>query len=109
MDDAGQRYQQQYQQGIPQQFAVPQQPYIHAVRPGHTYGKITAKGKAKIMLGNGVSGKATGMEKSHNYGEVEIDEDVDAIQGDYGAAEISSFFHRPPPPPQDPNVVRPSR
>lgn len=46
------------------------------------------------MMGNGVSGKSTGVERQHNYGEVDIDDNVDIKLGDFGAPEIGTFFHR---------------
>lgn len=70
--------------------------FVHSVRPGHKYGKVTAGGNAKILMGNvSDSMRPNGYERQHEYGEVKVDGNVDLLQTDINGEQMGAFFRRP--------------
>lgn len=64
-------------------------------RPGHTYGKVTAKGNARIIRGNARDSTRPIMnERQHQYSEAEVDGDADMFDGDVTTEQMREFYLR---------------
>lgn len=92
MDEYGRRYHPQNYMAAPQ---FPQ-PHVYSYRPGHTYGKVTVTGDAKVLMGNGVGPRSSGQERQHNFGDVVASNTTNVYQGDYPVEAIPQLFARPP-------------
>lgn len=75
---------------------MPPQPIYYPVRQGHTFGKVIVKGNAKVLMGNGISSRPTGLERQHTYSDVEIEDEGNLRMGDMSEDRIAAFFARPP-------------
>lgn len=67
----------------------------YAARPGHTYGKVIAKGNAKVIRGNVKDSTRPIMnEKEHSYGEAEVDSETNMHDGDVTTEYAREFYFR---------------
>lgn len=65
------------------------------VRPGHTYGKVVAKGNARVIRGNARDSTRPVMnERQHRYSDAEVDGDADMFDGDVTTEQMREFYLR---------------
>jgi len=72
-----------------------QQPQGYATRPGHTYGKVVAKGNARVIRGNAHDSTRPLMnERQHQYNEAEVGDQADMFDGDVTTEQMREFYLR---------------
>jgi len=72
-----------------------QHPQVSDARSGHTYGKVVARGNAKVIRGNVKDPiRPIGNEKKHSYGEAEVDNETNMYDGDVTTEFAREFYLR---------------
>ncbi|KAK5311871.1 hypothetical protein LTR70_008519 [Exophiala xenobiotica] len=72
-----------------------QHPQASAARAGHTYGKVVAKGNAKVIRGNiQDSTRPNPNEKKHIYGDAEAEDESEVCDGNVPMEFARSFYIR---------------